>query len=137
MKMNYGRFGIRPLATIALLSGYCVLSYVLAPRVEELQRRSSPSGVYRTATYIQTVMTPTSAIAQSLVEGQGKVIAVTPEKQQIVLEHGEIKGFMDAMTMGYKVSSTALLKGLKPGDAVRFSIDPKKSTIVKIGKVEK
>ncbi|HXV81324.1 MAG TPA: copper-binding protein [Candidatus Binatia bacterium] len=113
------------------------MSDTLAPRVEELQRQSSPTGVYRMVTHIQKIMTPTSAMAQSLVEGRGKVIAVTPEKQQIVLEHGEIKGFMDAMTMGYKVSSTALFKGLKPGDEVRFSIDPKKSTIVKIVKVEK
>ena len=82
----------------------------------------------------QETLSPRTVLAQSLVEGRGKVIAVTPEKQQVVLEHGEIKGFMDAMTMGYKVSSTSLLEGLKPGDEVRFTIDPKKSTIVKIGK---
>ena len=83
----------------------------------------------------QGILAPSPVLAQSLVKGRGKVIAVTPEKQQVVLEHGEIKGFMDAMTMGYKVHSTSLLKGLKPGDAVHFSIDPKKSTIVKIGKL--
>lgn len=85
----------------------------------------------------QTFEAPRIVLAQTLVEGRGKVIAVTPEKEQVVLEHGEIKGFMDAMTMGYKVSSASLLKGLNPGDEVRFSIDPKKSTIIKIGKLEK
>lgn len=87
--------------------------------------------------FFHKAVTLAPAIAQTLVEGKGKVIAVTQEKQELVLEHGEIKGFMDPMTMGYKVSSPSLLKGLKPGDEVRFSIDPKKSTIVKIGKLEK
>ncbi len=76
-------------------------------------------------------------MAQSLVEGKGKVIAVIPEKQQIVLSHEEIKGFMEAMTMGYRVNPISLLNDLKPGDDVRFSIDPKLSTIVKISKSEK
>ena len=34
--------------------------------------------------------------------GEGKVIAVVPGSSEIVLNHGEIKGFMDAMTMGYR-----------------------------------
>ncbi len=85
----------------------------------------------------QTIIDPRTAMAQSLVEGKGKVIAVIPEKQQIVLSHEEIKGFMEAMTMGYRVNPISLLNDLKPGDDVRFSIDPKLSTIVKISKSEK
>ena len=42
---------------------------------------------------------------------------------EIVVDHEEIKGFMDAMTMGYKVHPTSLLKTVKPGDKVRFTID--------------
>jgi Cu/Ag efflux protein CusF len=30
---------------------------------------------------------------------------------------------MDAMTMAYKVQDPAMLKGLKPGERVRFSAD--------------
>ncbi|MPZ77382.1 MAG: hypothetical protein GEU77_12755 [Deltaproteobacteria bacterium] len=85
---------------------------------------------------VGSVFAPAPAIAQTLVEGKGKVIAVTQEKQELVLEHGEIKGFMDAMTMGYKVSSTSLLKGLKPGDQVQFTIDKNKSVITKITKLK-
>jgi Cu(I)/Ag(I) efflux system protein CusF len=84
---------------------------------------------------VQGLFAPAPAIAQNLVEGRGKVIAVTQEKQELVLEHGEIKGFMDPMTMGYKVSSPSLLKGLKPGDQVRFTIDKNKSVITKITKL--
>ena len=54
------------------------------------------------------------------VTGDGTVVALRPEKQQVVLEHGEIKGFMEPMTMGYKVNPDSLLKRVKPGDKVRF-----------------
>jgi Cu/Ag efflux protein CusF len=71
-----------------------------------------------------------------LVSGIGKVIALVPESQQIVIDHEEIKGFMDAMTMGYKVNAISLLKGLKPGDKVRFAIDTEKHAITKIEKLK-
>ena len=70
------------------------------------------------------------------VSGVGKVIALVPESQQIVVDHEEIKGFMDAMTMGYKVNSNALLKGVQPGDKVRFTIDTEKHAITKIEKLK-
>ena len=63
---------------------------------------------------------------------EGKIVAVVPQTQEIVLEHEEIKGFMDAMTMGYKVSPTSLLKTVKAGDTVRFTIDTDKRAITKI-----
>jgi Cu/Ag efflux protein CusF len=70
------------------------------------------------------------------VSGEGKVVALVPENQQIVVDHEEIKGFMEAMTMGYKVSSRSLLKGLKAGDKVRFTIDTDKLEITKILKLK-
>jgi Cu/Ag efflux protein CusF len=70
------------------------------------------------------------------VSGVGKVIALVPETQEIVVDHEEIKGFMDAMTMGYKVSPTSLLKTVKLGDKVRFTIDTDKRAITKIERVK-
>jgi Cu/Ag efflux protein CusF len=70
------------------------------------------------------------------VSAQGQVVAVVPENGEIVLTHGEIKGFMDAMTMGYKVSSPALLKAVKPGDTVQFTIDTEKRVISKLAKAQ-
>jgi Cu/Ag efflux protein CusF len=72
--------------------------------------------------------------APKTVSAQGEVIALVPERGEIVLTHGEIKGFMDAMTMGYKVSSPSLLKTLKPGDTVQFTIDTEKRVITKMTK---
>ena len=71
------------------------------------------------------------------VTGEGTVIALRPEKQQLVLEHGEIKGFMAAMTMGYATNPASLLATVKPGDKVRFTIDTEARAITKIDKVEK
>ncbi|MBI2089463.1 MAG: copper-binding protein [Deltaproteobacteria bacterium] len=66
--------------------------------------------------------------------GEGKVVAVVADSQQVLLEHGEIKGFMGAMTMGYRVESPKLLQGLKPGDRVRFTINTDTSAIIQIVK---
>lgn len=70
------------------------------------------------------------------VTGEGTVVALRPERQQVVLEHGEIKGFMGAMTMGYKINPPALLNRVKPGDKVRFTIDPDAKEITNIDKLE-
>ena len=53
--------------------------------------------------------------SQPSVVGEGKVIAVVPSSSQIVVDHKEIKGFMDAMTMGYRIEPPSLLEGVKAG----------------------
>jgi Cu/Ag efflux protein CusF len=70
------------------------------------------------------------------VTGEGTVVSVRPEKQQVVLEHGEIKGVMEAMTMGYKVNPPSLPGSVKPGDKVRFTIDTEAREITKIEKLK-
>jgi protein SCO1/2 len=49
---------------------------------------------------------------------QGQVLALQPERKSVELKHGEVKGFMPAMTMPYEVRDAALLSGLAPGDLV-------------------
>jgi Cu/Ag efflux protein CusF len=71
-----------------------------------------------------------------LVTAEGKVVALLADSDQIVIDHGEIKDFMDAMTMGYKVSSRALLEGIKAGDKIRFTLDTDKRSITKIVKLK-
>jgi Cu(I)/Ag(I) efflux system periplasmic protein CusF len=123
------------LALTALAGGFVVLSGITSVPGASNWNFSAGSSI-SAMELLQGVFAPALVMAQTLVEGKGKVIAVTPEKQELVLEHGAIKGFMDAMTMGYKVSSPALLKGLKSGDQVQFTIDSKKSVITKIAKVK-
>jgi Cu/Ag efflux protein CusF len=71
------------------------------------------------------------------VTGEGTIVALVPQSQEIIIDHEEIKDFMDAMTMGYKVSPTSLLKTVKAGDRVRFTIDTDKRAITKIEKLKK
>jgi Cu(I)/Ag(I) efflux system protein CusF len=73
--------------------------------------------------------------ASQTVVGEGEVVATVPNASQIVVEHGEIKGFMEAMTMGYRIDPPSLLAGLKPGDKVRFTIDVQKRMITEIEKL--
>jgi protein SCO1/2 len=49
---------------------------------------------------------------------QGQVIALTPERVEATLKHGEIKGLMPAMTMPYKFKEKAELAAVKPGDVI-------------------
>ncbi|MGH7827084.1 MAG: copper-binding protein [Candidatus Binatia bacterium] len=74
--------------------------------------------------------------APKTVSGEGKVIALFPERGEIVLAHEEIQGFMDAMTMGYGVSSPSLLKAVKAGDQVQFTIDTGTRVITRIEKLK-
>src|SRR5262245_32843729 len=53
---------------------------------------------------------------------QGQVIEVTADRQQAVIKHEEIKGFMAAMTMPYKVRDPQLLSGIKPGDLINATL---------------
>jgi mono/diheme cytochrome c family protein len=78
---------------------------------------------------VQAMMTPVS--------GEGNVIAVTPTSQQVVIDHDEIKGFMDAMIMGYRVNPASLLEGLNAGDRIRFTVDTQQKAIVGIEKLNK
>jgi Cu/Ag efflux protein CusF len=70
------------------------------------------------------------------VTGVGKIIAIVPKNREVVIAHDEIKGVMEAMTMGYKVSSQSLLKGIKSGDKIRFTLDTENSSVTKIVKLK-
>jgi protein SCO1/2 len=49
---------------------------------------------------------------------EGQVIAVTPDRSEATVKHGEIKGLMPAMTMPYKIKDSAELNAIKPGDVI-------------------
>jgi copper transport protein len=68
-------------------------------------------------------------------EGTGVIIATDTRASRVVVDHGEIKGYMAAMIMGFAVDPPALLEGLMEGDRVRFTIDAKKNAIVRFERI--
>jgi Cu/Ag efflux protein CusF len=52
----------------------------------------------------------------------GRVVSIEKDKQQVVVDHGEITGFMMAMTMGYSVKNASLLDSLSPEDQITADV---------------
>lgn len=97
----------------------------------------SPQPAYSMAQRGTRGTPPPEPESQQSVVGEGKVIAVVPSSNQLVVDHEQIKGFMDAMTMGYRVDPPSLLEGLKAGDTIRFTFDTQNKAIVKIERLKK
>jgi protein SCO1/2 len=55
-------------------------------------------------------------------ELQGQILAVRPERSEVVIKHEDIKGFMPAMTMPFTVRDGALLEGKERGDLVTATL---------------
>ena len=55
-----------------------------------------------------------------LYEARGTVLWY--EDERIYLNHEELPGFMDAMSMGFDVRDPALLEGIMPGTVVEFRV---------------
>ena len=53
---------------------------------------------------------------------QGQVLSVEPNRQQATIKHEEIKGFMAAMTMPYKLQDPKLADGIQPGDLINATL---------------
>ena len=52
----------------------------------------------------------------------GTVISIDKDKKQVVVDHGEIPGFMMAMTMGYAVKAPNMLDSLAPNDTITSDV---------------
>jgi len=52
----------------------------------------------------------------------GRVVSVETAKQQVVVDHGDIPGLMNAMTMGYPVKNPNLLTPLSPEDQITADV---------------
>jgi Cu/Ag efflux protein CusF len=49
---------------------------------------------------------------------QGEIVAIGPTKKLLTVQHGDIPGFMPAMTMSYTVAVPSEVDGLKVGDTI-------------------
>jgi len=53
---------------------------------------------------------------------QGQIESLDPAAKNLVVKHGDIKGFMPAMTMPYDVRDGRQLDGLAPGDLINATL---------------
>src|SRR4051812_31622081 len=67
---------------------------------------------------------------------RGKVVTVAADGKTITLDHEEIPGLMEAMTMPFPVADPKLVEGLQPGDRVqgRVRLDGHRTTVIKLDK---
>src|SRR5437764_15036646 len=55
----------------------------------------------------------------------GQILAVNRDKQEVLVKHEEIPGYMMAMTMPYKVQSSGMLDNVGAGDLITANLDVK------------
>jgi Cu(I)/Ag(I) efflux system protein CusF len=97
---------------IALLA---VAALVSCDRGVSNKRTSQPAS--------QNVSGPAAAVQTTTYQGVGVVKSVNPKFPSIEIDHQEIKGLMEGMTMEFYVQDKSLLQGLATGDDIEFSIE--------------
>ncbi|MBI4886862.1 MAG: SCO family protein [Acidobacteria bacterium] len=55
-------------------------------------------------------------------ELHGQILGIDRDRREVLVDHEDIKGFMPAMTMPYKVSDPAMLDGRQPGDLITATL---------------
>jgi protein SCO1 len=55
-------------------------------------------------------------------ELQGQILSIEPARSEVVIRHGDIKGFMPGMTMPFTVKDASLLADKKAGDLVTATL---------------
>jgi protein SCO1 len=53
---------------------------------------------------------------------QGQLLSINPARREVVIKHGDIRGFMPGMTMPFTVDDTKLLEGKQAGDLVTATL---------------
>ena len=53
---------------------------------------------------------------------RGKVVSTNPATGEVTLDHEAIPGFMEAMTMPYKLKDPSILSELHPGDVITADV---------------
>ena len=56
-------------------------------------------------------------------QGVGVIEEIDQETAKIQINHDEIKGYMPAMSMAYRVKDKTILTLVKPGDKVEFTME--------------
>jgi Cu/Ag efflux protein CusF len=69
--------------------------------------------------------TSTRPMRERTWSARGIVRVLAPEINRIFIDHQEIPGLMEAMTMAFEPEHSQMLNGLAPGDLVHFTLQQK------------
>ncbi|HXH13270.1 MAG TPA: copper-binding protein [Alphaproteobacteria bacterium] len=64
---------------------------------------------------------------------RGIVRVVAPEINRIFIDHENIPGLMQAMTMAFEPADPTLLNGVTPGDRIRFTLQEQANRLILVG----
>src|SRR5215813_14772152 len=72
---------------------------------------------------------------------QGQIISIAPDHKDATIKHEDIKGFMSAMTMPYKVREAKEYENLVPGDLINATLvvvsnDAYLTNVTKVGNAQ-
>lgn len=78
------------------------------------------------------------AVVKLTFQAKGVVKEINLEKKKLKLDHEEIKGYMEAMTMDFYVNEKDLLENIKVGDKINFTLKHEAGidTITEIRKIQ-
>jgi Cu/Ag efflux protein CusF len=103
------------IVNLAVGVGFLLGTLWWAQEIGRLRREISTRG--------QGPIASSSSAGRWLVQGVVRVVA--PEINRIFIEHGDIPGLMEAMTMAFEPEDPTMLNGLAPGDQVHFTLQKK------------
>jgi Cu/Ag efflux protein CusF len=63
---------------------------------------------------------------------RGKVEAIDPEGKKLTVNHDKVEGYMDGMTMAYRVDKPDVLKRVKLGDWIEATVRPEDYTLYNV-----
>jgi len=109
--------------TIAAIFIALTLLAVLAASVIYRQNQKAPAAA--------------ASVTERGLDAKGRVVSLEADGKTINIAHEEIPDFMEAMTMPFTVQKPELLRGLAPGDLVKFHlvVTKKDSWISRIEKI--
>ena len=100
------------LVNLAVGVGFVLGSVWWAQEVGRLRRETAARGFGMTA----------RPAIEARWSAQGIVRVVAPEINRIFIEHSDIPGLMEAMTMAFEPEDPTMLNGLAPGDVVLMTL---------------
>jgi Cu/Ag efflux protein CusF len=110
------------LVNLAMGIGFLLGSFWWGPEVERLRRELASSRQ--------------GAVARPSIQeswsARGVVRVLAPEIKRIFIDHEDIPGLMEAMTMAFEPEDPTLLNGLAPGDQISFTLRKRGERLVLI-----